>query len=412
VTNPHAIKAPRPRGGRLAAIGTIIAAMALLLVSLVAVPANAVETGGISGTITLNGDVSVDDAEVYVWAEDQDFNDYYGDVVSSAGTSTTYSFTGLADGQYTVYFRNSSGEYERTSEEVSVAGGAVTNQNVTLQVVPVSITGTITLAGSVPFDDTNLSVYAENDDDEAGGSITRTSDSTATYSVKGLEDGTYSVRFRDYSGEYAKVTLSDVVVAAGGPTTRNVTLNVAATMSGSIRPTGGGALNQDSDLSVWLQAGSEKSWGSVHYDTNTYDITGVPGGSYTLYVTDSEGIYQNQTITGISLTSGATLTRNITVLRVGEIPPPPPPVVVPTAQAVAGGVTKKVKAKKNKKISIPSRTNAGVTLKWKSTTSKVCKIKGKKVQLTGKRGTCKLVAKAGATPAFLALTKKYNIKVK
>jgi hypothetical protein len=89
-------------------------------------------------------------------------------------------------------------------------------------------------------------------------------------------------------------------------------------------------------------------------------------------------------------------------------PPPPPPV----AQVVAGGVTKMVKAKRNKKIGVPARTTAGMTLRWKSKSPKVCKMKGRKVQLTGKRGTCTLVATASATPTLLALSKRYKIRVK
>jgi hypothetical protein len=98
--------------------------------------------------------------------------------------------------------------------------------------------------------------------------------------------------------------------------------------------------------------------------------------------------------------------------------PATPPVVsrpsppLPVAQSVTSALPKKLRAKKDKKLRIAGRTNAGVPLQWVSKSARVCRVKGSKVRLTGKRGTCVLVARAEATPSHLALSKRYRIKVK
>lgn len=95
---------------------------------------------------------------------------------------------------------------------------------------------------------------------------------------------------------------------------------------------------------------------------------------------------------------------------VGYVPPAPP---APIAQSVAGSVPASAKAKRNKKVSLPARTNAGTKLRWASQTPKVCKIaKNGKLVLTGKKGKCKITATAAGSDTRLALTRKYTVKLK
>lgn len=93
-------------------------------------------------------------------------------------------------------------------------------------------------------------------------------------------------------------------------------------------------------------------------------------------------------------------------------PPPPPPAPAPVAQSVSGRVPASAKAKRNKKVSLPSTTNAGIKVRWTSQTPKICKISGGKLVSTGKKGKCKISATAASSATRLALNQRYTVKLK
>ncbi len=97
----------------------------------------------------------------------------------------------------------------------------------------------------------------------------------------------------------------------------------------------------------------------------------------------------------------------------GTTPPPsaPPAAPTPIGQSIAG-VPSSTKTKKKKKVKLPATTTVGVGIRWASSSPKTCKVSGRQIVLTGKKGACVLTAKAGATPAYLALTKRFTVRMK
>jgi len=91
------------------------------------------------------------------------------------------------------------------------------------------------------------------------------------------------------------------------------------------------------------------------------------------------------------------------------VPLAPPLAPPPQAQAVSG-VPRMIKARK--KVRLPTKSSAGITLKWKSKSKSVCKVKSGKIIAGKKRGTCKLVAKAPASDQWLRYTALHNIKTR
>ncbi len=291
--------APKPKGGRLrlTAVGTIIATMALLLVSLVAAPANAVtDTGSITGTITLDGDAPIAYTFLKVYAYSSDAGHYGSGVITpGAGSTATYSIGGLGAGTYSLSFYDDNNIYSQANiGEVPVASGLETSgQNVTLNEIPKSITGTITLNGDTAFSGTYLQMYSESDEEGyRPGTVTQASDSTATYSIRGLANGTYTLHFYDNNGAYAEVFISGVVVSDAVITGQNVTLNeIPKSITGTISPVGGGTLNPSSEIyvDVYNSAGNYVADALVNVATGVYTVRGLETGSYRLQIRDYSG---------------------------------------------------------------------------------------------------------------------------
>jgi hypothetical protein len=87
--------------------------------------------------------------------------------------------------------------------------------------------------------------------------------------------------------------------------------------------------------------------------------------------------------------------------------------VIPrTSQNVAGAVPSKVKLKKSKRVALPRSTNAGTRISWTSTSKKVCRTSGSTLKLPGRKGVCRIVARATSDPTHYEMTRTYRIRVK
>jgi hypothetical protein len=82
-------------------------------------------------------------------------------------------------------------------------------------------------------------------------------------------------------------------------------------------------------------------------------------------------------------------------------------------QAVVGATPPaKAKAKSKKPIALAKTTTSGASIKWKSQTPTVCKIKKGKLVMTGKRGKCKIIGTAPAVGNAAAFSQTYAVRVK
>ncbi len=89
----------------------------------------------------------------------------------------------------------------------------------------------------------------------------------------------------------------------------------------------------------------------------------------------------------------------------------PPPPSSPTI--LLGQTVKKPpkRIKKGKTVKLAKKTRQGTKLTWRSSTKKVCSVK-KNVLKAKRKGACKISAKAPATPALKAFSKRYTIRVR
>jgi hypothetical protein len=117
-------------------------------------------TGGSGATVTLSGAASA---------------------AVKADSSGNYSFTGLADGAYTVTPSKSGFTFSPTNEAVTISGASATAVNFTAMANSLSISGTITNGSGATV---TLS---------GAGSATATADTSGNYSFTGLANGAYTI---------------------------------------------------------------------------------------------------------------------------------------------------------------------------------------------------------------------------
>ncbi|MEI8082805.1 MAG: fibronectin type III domain-containing protein, partial [Actinomycetes bacterium] len=427
----------------------------------------------------------------------------------------TIALTTLTGPTYTLVVTDDSGHFGTyTSAPFNVAEGAsVAGKNITLQVAG-TITGTITGPGGTALTLTQLNNLSIRANDTSGsrsyGSINP--DGSYSIGVGTLVGPTYTVTVADDNGLFKTYTSAPFDVAAGSSVTgKNVTLQVAATISGTVTGPGGAALSvaQINNLDVKATNANGDQWGGMGADgTFTIALTTLTGPSYSLVVTDGSTHFQTYTSAPFTVADGAsspghTIALSLTpsvpgtpaaptaaagngqatidwtapttigspiadyeirysstggaawstfthpasaathatvtglangtgyVFQIAAInatgkgafspssatvtpqaPYNPPVVNPPGPQHVAGAVPASIKTKKNKKVALPKRTDAGVPIVWVSATPKVCKVAGGKLVLTGKKGACRITAKATADGTHTALRQLFAIRLK
>ncbi len=205
----------------------------------------------------------------------------------------TYSIAGVPPGTYSVVY-SKPGYYSQTVASLTVTADATTTQDVALAPMPGTVTGKVT-SGGVAVAGATVKV---------GPYPSVTTASNGTYSVSGVAPGTYSATYSK-SGHYSQ-TISGLVVAPGGTTTRNVSLaKKPGAVSGRLTHNGvgiGGAT---------VKVGSRPT--AYTNASGYYTVTGVPVGTYS--VTYAKAGYVSKTLTGVSVVANATSTRNVSLAR-------------------------------------------------------------------------------------------------
>jgi 5-hydroxyisourate hydrolase-like protein (transthyretin family) len=249
-----------------------------------------------------------------------------------------YDLVGLTTGTYRIKFTAATGGYiqqwyngkptQETATDVAVTAPGVTSGiNATLATAG-HVTGTVKNASGGGVGSVSVTLYrrVNNQWDWLVDGYTK---ADGTYDIGGLPTGTYRVWFRDEAGAYVgqyygNTTVwenaADVAVTAGATTSGiDATLAVAGHVTGTVKDTGGVAVR-----GIWVSAyrSSGSHWtyeGRVNVTAanGTYDLGGLPAGTYRLEFWDENGAYATQyynnklnldMATDVAVTAGATTT--------------------------------------------------------------------------------------------------------
>ena len=183
---------------------------------------------------------------------------------TTADTGGNYSFTGLANGSYTVTPSKSGYSYTPASKAVTVNGGSVAAVTFTSTAVTYGISGTISGAGG-PGATVNLT---------GAKAASTTADTGGNYSFTGLANGSYTVTPSKSGYSYAPaskaVTVNGASVAAVTFTSTAVTYSISGTISGAGGPGATVTLTGGATATTTADAGGN------------YSFAGLANGNYTV----------------------------------------------------------------------------------------------------------------------------------
>jgi len=258
------------RGGRrrlqaLVALG----AVALVMLSAAGV-AQATPTGGLEGKVTNHEGKGVKEIEATVLNAG-------GTKVNSTSTSSTgeYAFSGLAGGEYTVVFSDTTETYLTKSVSVTV------EESIVAKGVDAVLTKAGSIAGQVTNAATNAPLSGVRVDIESlahpEDNFRVVTEANGHYRVPNLEPGRYEITVFSAEGEYLSQSLS-ILLAEGEEHTVNIHLSEGGKITGTA-------------TNAYTHAGLEKisvyayipGQGGRVVSTNTkgeYTITGLSSGAY------------------------------------------------------------------------------------------------------------------------------------
>jgi hypothetical protein len=200
------------------------------------------------------------------------------------------------------------------------------------------ISGTVTAAsGGALLSSVWVTAYTSRTASEYAYVAYDYTDATGTYSLTGLADGTYYVRYEKtdyltsfYNGKASLATADAVTVTGGGTTPNtNAALVLGGKISGTVTAASGGAPLQSTEVCAYTSR-SDSMYDCYDYDytdaSGVYTISGLPAGTYYLRFshTDYFDSYYNgksslATADGVSVTLGGTSTINAALVMGGKI---------------------------------------------------------------------------------------------
>ena len=255
---------------------------------------------------------------------------------ATTDASGNYTIGSLSAGNYTLDFRDQSGNYAyeyynnatswNSADQVIVSGGQTrTGIDASLSVagkISGRVTGQDGLTGLAGI---SVSAHSSNR------SASATTDTSGNYTIGGISTGSYTLYFNDPAGNYALEyydnttnNFANEVIVTEGQTLMgiNASLAIAAKISGHVTDTNGAGLE-----GISVSAHSSNRSASATTDTSgNYTIGGLSAGNYTVNFRDPNGNYvywnpptimeliEGQTLTGIdaSLTIAAKISGHVT----------------------------------------------------------------------------------------------------
>ncbi len=262
--------------------------LASMLIVATAIPAAAAASGSITGTIMDGTSLPLPNATVTI-------RSYSGSYAASATTDVAghYAFTTLTSDLYTIQFAkpgyltrwNGGATSQNTALPITLnAPDTLTDINATLSLGG-GMSGSVTDASGNPV--SGATVYASRLLG-IGPSYYVSTDATGTYTISGMESGTYYLQFSAlnyqtvwYGGALSRFTSTPVVVSAPDTTTAiNGQLGVGGSISGTITDA---ALNPVPNVTVSLHRTTPGDFDSMSTTTDAsgnYSFRGIGNGTY------------------------------------------------------------------------------------------------------------------------------------
>lgn len=302
--------------------------------------AQAAGTAGISGTVTSEAD-DAPEPGVVVSAYAYDDISQGWVIVDSAETDDSghYSITGLEAGSYVVGFYDSpqhvwefhdGARNADTADQLPLADAqALTGIDASLEPAG-AVSGTVTGEGGAPLGSIYVIAHRWSPAlgywESVGGNLTQ---SDGTYVVPGLPADSYKLEFVDFDGSHlgeywddqASLLDAAVVEVAAGATTsgRDAVLALAARIAGTVTGPGGTPLSRVAVSAYRYAAADDGYWEFTRHaitgDDGTYEIQGLPSGTYRISFEDFDGNHVSEywddavgldDATDIPLTAGST----------------------------------------------------------------------------------------------------------
>jgi Divergent InlB B-repeat domain/WD40-like Beta Propeller Repeat len=233
---------------------------------------NASQATGAGATVTLSGHASA---------------------TTTADISGNYTFSGLANGSYTVTPSNAGYTFSPASQSVPVNGANISGINFTGTTVPAiySIAGSITPASDGAGATVTLSGSAN---------VTTTADAFGNFVFNGVFNGTYSVTPSKTGFSFGPSNQS-VSVNGANVTGINFTASTQAfNLSGTVSPAAGG-------VNAILALSGAAIGTTIADSSGNYSFTGLANGSYT--ITPSNAGYSFSPVSRFANISGADITK-------------------------------------------------------------------------------------------------------
>jgi len=211
---------------------------------------------------------------------------------TTANTSGAYSFTGLANGSYTVTPSHTGYGFTPTSQNATVNGANVTGINFTAGVPTYSISGTVSMPGG---NGATVSVTGTS-------TASATADANGNYTISGLANGSYTVT-PTKTGYTFTPTNQAVTISSANVTAINFT-TISYSISGTISGAGGASATVNLTGAATATATADAN--------GNFSFSGLGNGAYT--VTPSKSGYaftppsqavtiSSASVTGVSFSS-------------------------------------------------------------------------------------------------------------
>jgi hypothetical protein len=308
--------------------------------------------GRITGTVTgPDGSSPLEDIDVsvYYWYNNGDGSGYWRSLASTSTNSNgSYSLGGLAAGTYRVGFDDYNGNYLTeyynnvssvgSAHDITVAAAATVSGIDASLATAGRITGTVTGPdGSSPLEDIQVRAYQWYDDGDGSGywdyTVTSYTSTDGSYSLSGLDAGSYRLRFFDSNGNYftefynnaSTVDAANDITVAASATVSGIHASLAAAgrITGTVTGPDGSSPLEDIDVSVyyWYNNGDGSGYWRYLASTSTnssgsYSLGGLAGGTYRVGFDDYNGNYLSEYYNNVSSVGSA---NDITVVAAATV---------------------------------------------------------------------------------------------
>jgi PKD repeat protein len=234
-----------------------------------------------------------------------------GTVIKLGPATTSYAFTGLAQGAHVVKVSGSAADGGSASDTAAFTVDSMApTLSITAPAANANVGSTVTMSWAGSDSGSGMSAYYIKMD---SGAWIPVSSSVKSYTFSGLSSGRHTamVRAIDAAGNIAEATVTFTVVASA-PTvtiTSPASGSVSASTSMPITWTGSSAGSSIASYRIRLDSGS---WTTLGSSTTRYTLSGLAQGQHTVTVraVDQAGNYKDASVTFVIDTVAPTVTIN------------------------------------------------------------------------------------------------------